>query len=60
MKCHDCKKTFGENEVMWTFVGKKRDISYGQNAKTKPPKKLEKGLWRCRDCHLKAKGKVKR
>ena len=59
MKCHDCKKVLKDDEMVWTFVGKKRDISFGQLASNKKPAKLEKETWRCRDCHLKANGERK-
>lgn len=58
MKCWDCKRDFEDDEVIWTFVGKKKkNISFGQHVKTKTPKSLEGNIWRCRDCHLKAKAK---
>lgn len=58
MKCNDCKKEFGEDEMMWTFLGE-RKISYAQHVKAKIPKNLESAPWRCRDCHLKVKAKKK-
>ena len=57
MRCFDCNKEFDEDEIIWTFVGKKKNnISFGQHVKTQTPRSLETNIWRCRDCHLKAKG----